>query len=165
MDAAAGSVFRIKGAIIDAIKKGKRMTAEEYLQSIRDMRYKISILEREKYLIMIPSASIKYDDMRVQTSPRGDSLEVTVIHGLEEIKRIDRQINATKNILDKRQSAAFEDIMRMKEGQNRRFLVDYYFYCESISKIAKEYGFTNKKTVYSLKKRAIKNFEKLYKKC
>ena len=137
------------------------MTAEEYLQSIRDMRYRISILEREKYLIMIPPTSAPFDDLRVQTSPRGDALENTVINALEEIKKIDKRINETKKILDKRQNTAFEEIMTMKEGQNRRFLIDYYFYCESINKIVKEYGFTNKKTVYSLKKRAIKSFEKV----
>lgn len=139
------------------------MTGEEYLQSIRDMRNKIAILEREKFLIMIPSTGISYDDMRVQTSPTGDALERAVIGALEDIKKIDERIKETKLILDRRQNQAIEWIMSMKEGQNRRFLVDYYFYCESMAKIAKEYGFTNKKTVYSLKKRAIKDFEKLKK--
>ena len=130
------------------------------MQSIRDMRNKISTLEREKYLIMIPSISVSYDGIRVQTSPTGDCLENAVLGAIEEIKKIDKKIALIRKDLDRRQGEAFEDIMRMKEGQNRRFLIDYYFYCESIAKIAKEYGFTNKKTVYSLKKRAIRNFEK-----
>ena len=137
------------------------MTAEVYLQSIRDMRNKIAHLEREKFLIMIPSTGISYDDLRVQTSPSGDALERIVIDGLDEIKKIEEKIKETRTVLDIRQDAALEIIMKMKEGQNRRFLLDYYFYCESIAKIVKEYGFTNKKTVYSLKKRAIKNFEKV----
>ena len=141
-------------------REGEDMTAEDYLQSIRDMRNKIAHLEREKFLIMIPSTGISYNDMRVQTSPTGDALERIVIDGLDEIKKIEVKIKNTRAVLDTRQDEALEIIMRMKEGQNRRFLLDYYFYCDSIGKIAKEYGFTNKKTVYSLKKRAIKNFEK-----
>ena len=144
------------------------MSAEEYLQSIRDMTYKIKTLEqmRDKITIdRIPSRSFTYDDLRVQTSPAGDALENAVIASIGEIEKLDEKIRKIRDQLYKRSSDALEKIMELKEGQCRRFLVDYYIHCESLAKITKQYGFTNKKTTYSLKKRAIKYFETVDKSC
>ena len=143
------------------------MTAEEYLQSIRDMTYKIAVLEqkRDKIAIdMIPSRAITYDDLRVQTSPKGDALENTAISIAAEVERIDTQIRKTRDTLFKRSGDALEKIMLLKEGQCRRFLVDYYIQCESITHITREYGFANKRTTHNLKTRAVKYFETVDKK-
>ena len=140
------------------------MTAEQYLQSLRDMAYKISTLEKMRDSIVVdrvPSRAITYDDLRVQTSPTGDALENAIIGAVEEEKRIEKRIKTTQDTLYKRQAEALEKIMQLKEGQCRRFLVDYYIHCESMSKLTREYGYTSKRTTNNLKKRALKYYEKV----
>ena len=74
------------------------MTTEEYLQSIRDMTYKITALEKMRDDLVIdrvPSRSFTYDDLRVQTSPTGDSLENAVIGAVEEERKLEKKIKET----------------------------------------------------------------------
>lgn len=142
------------------------MTTEEYLQSIRDMTYKITALEKMRDDLVIdrvPSRSFTYDDLRVQTSPTGDSLENAVIGAVEEERKLEKKIKETQTLLYKRSADALEKIMTLKEGQCRRFLVDYYIHCESLAKITREYGFASRRITHNLKKRALKYYDTVHK--
>lgn len=143
------------------------MKPEKYLQSIRDMNFKLELLEtkRKTYSTPIRQKAITYDKLNIQSSPSPDKLENDVIRTIEQIERLDDKIINIKTRLEHRRDEALDRIMRMKEGQSRRFLIDYYIRCLSIKRISSEYSFRNERTVYSLKKRAIKNFEKISKKC
>lgn len=143
------------------------MKAEKYLQSLRDMNFKLELLESKRKTISTPirQKAITYDKLNIQSSPAPDTLENDVIKTLERLERLDNQIKNLETKLEQRRSEALDRIMEMKEGQNRRFLIDYYIKCLSLNKITKEYKYQNDRNVYILKKRAVKNFEKFYKKC
>lgn len=129
------------------------------------MNFKIESLRDQKKRITTPirQKAITYDGIKIQSNPTPDRLENDVIRTLERMEHLDIQIKDMEIRLEKRRSEALETVIKMKEGQSRRFLMNYYIECKSLNEITKEYRFQNKRTIYSLKKRAIKKFEKFYK--
>lgn len=140
--------------------------AESFLQSIRDLKFKIDDMEREikdirKNMITIKSSS-DYSE-RVQSSPRQDSLELQAIRIIETMEHKQKLLNEKRELLIAKRGEAREVIRGMKEGQSRRFLMDYYIECKSWQQIFGEYGYSSIETAYHLKKEAIKKFEKYQK--
>lgn len=141
------------------------MTAKEYLQSIRDLRFKIEDLKKEREevlanMIVIRSTS-DYSD-RVQTTPRQDGLEMQVIRATERMEKIDKKLRKTIVLYQTEHSKARENIRQLPEGQCRRFLMDYYIEGKSWDEIFKEYGFKEISSPYHLQERAVKFYEKYY---
>lgn len=138
------------------------MKTEDYLQSARDMKFRIDDLERERMDIMSCMITVKstsdYSD-RVQSSPRQDGLENQVIRIIEKMEKMDKQLIRVRAKLITLRHNIREKICRMKEGQSRRFLMDYYIECKSWQDIFTEYGYTSIESAYRLKCRAIKDFE------
>lgn len=143
------------------------MKTEDYLQSARDMKFRLDDLEKERLDIMSAMITVKstsdYSD-RVQSSPRQDALENQVIRIIEKMERMDKQLMKTRARLISLRHDIREKICSMKEGQSRRFLLDYYIECKSWKQIFAEYGYTSIESAYRLKCRAIKDFEKYSKK-
>lgn len=138
------------------------MKTEDYLQSARDMKFRIDDLEKERMDIMSNIITIKstseYSE-RVQSSPRQDALENQVIRIIERMEQIDKRlINTRARLISKRHDIRAK-ICRMKEGQSRRFLMDYYIECKTWQQIFTEYGYTSIESAYNLKQRAIRDFE------
>ncbi len=117
------------------------MRTEEYLQSARDMKFRVDDLER------------------VQSSPRQDALENQVIRIIERMEQIDKKLISTRARLIAKRHDIRNKICRMKEGQSRRFLMDYYIECKSWQQIFDEYHYTKIESAYNLKVRAIKDFD------
>lgn len=139
------------------------MRTEDYLQTARDMKFRIDDLERERMDVMSNMITIKstsdYSD-RVQSSPRQDALENQVIRITEQMERLDKKLMKERaRLIAKRHDIRIK-ICRMKEGQSRRFLLDYYIECKSWQQIFTEYGYTSIESAYRLKCRAINDFEK-----
>lgn len=140
------------------------MTGKEYLQSIRDLKYKLSVLKDQREFIArnIPTRAITYDNLRVQTSPSGDELENNVIKIIEECEKIDKEIIKASKILNEKITKATDKILKLKEGQCRRFLIDYYINNHEIKDLIILYDYESR-SIYELKKRALKKFENVYK--
>lgn len=146
---------------------GTPVRTEDYLQMARDMKFRIEELEKERMDIMSNMISVKstsdYSD-RVQSSPRKDSLEMQVIRITEKLERLDKKLNNEKAKLIAKRHKIRAEICRMKEGQSKRFLLDYYIECKSWQVIFKEYGYISIESAYRLKCRALKDFDKISKK-
>lgn len=139
------------------------MTTKEYLQSIRDLRFKIEDLKEERSevianMIVIKSSS-EYSE-RVQSSPRQDTLEMQVIRASEKLERIDKSIRDKIVIYQNKHNKARAEIRELPEGQCRRFLLDYYIEGRSWEEIFREYGFKESSSPYHLQDRAIRLYEK-----
>ena len=139
------------------------MKTEDYLQSARDIKFLIDDLEMERMDVMSNMITIKstsdYSD-RVQSTPRQDALENQVIKITEQMERLDKKLLKERTRLIAKRHDIRAKICRMKEGQSRRFLLDYYIECKSWQQIFNEYGYTSIESAYRLKCRAIKDFEK-----
>lgn len=137
------------------------MKTETYLQGARDLKFLIEQLEAERREILDTMVTIKstsdYSD-RVQTSPQGDSLERKVIEVLEKLERLDRRLIKKVYALTIRRDNIRKKVCGMKEGQSRRFLIDYYINCKSWDQIFDEYHI---EPDYHIKRRAIRDLEKM----
>lgn len=140
------------------------MKTETYLQSARDLKFRIEQMQEERDEIVRTMTSIKstsdYSE-RVQTSPQGDGLEKKVLRALERLEKMDRALLKKIVILQFRRDGIRNRVCRMKEGQSRRFLIDYYIKCKSWGEIFEEYAI---EPDYHIKKRAIAELDRLEKK-
>lgn len=137
------------------------MKMESYLQSARDLKFRIEQLEEERAEILETMTLIKsisdYSE-RVQTSPQGDGLERKVIQIMERLEKKDQEIIGKVVTLRIRRENIRNRICRMREGQSRRFLIDYYIKCKSWDQIFREYQI---EPDYHIKKKAIEELERL----
>lgn len=137
------------------------MKMESYLQSARDLKFRIEQLEEERAEILETMTLIKstsdYSE-RVQTSPQGDGLERKVIQIMERLEKKDQEIIGKVVTLRIRRENIRNRICRMREGQSRRFLIDYYINCKSWDQIFREYQI---EPDYHIKKKAIAELERL----
>ena len=141
------------------------MKAKDYLQSIRDLRFKIEDLKKERVdvltnMIVVKSTS-DYSE-RVQSSPRQDALEMQVIKATERLEKIDKALRKKIVMYQLKHNQARAEIRNLPEGQCRRFLLDYYIDGKSWDEIFKEYGFKEISSPYHLQERAVKLYEKYY---
>lgn len=143
------------------------MKTEDYLQTARDIKFRIDDLEKERMDVMSNMITIKstsdYSE-RVQSSPRQDALENQVIRITEKLEQLDKRLIKERARLISKRHDIRTKICHMKEGQSRRFLLDYYIECKSWQQIFDEYGYTSIESAYRLKCRAINDFEKNNKK-
>lgn len=143
------------------------MRTEEYLQLARDTKFRIDDLEKERLDVMSNMITIKstsdYSD-RVQSTPKQDGLENQVIKIIEKMEKLDKKLLRERAKLITLRHNIREQICKMKEGQSRRFLMDYYIECKSWQQIFDEYQYTKIESAYNLKVRAINDFEKNTKK-
>lgn len=142
------------------------MTTKEYLQSVRDMRFRIDDMEKERGEVMAAMIRVRSSSdyaEKVQSSKQNDKLEQQVIESMERLERLDQDLR--KKIVDYQlqHNVAREDIRNLPEGQCRRFLIDYYIEGKSWNDIFEEYGFREISSPYHLQERAIKLFEKHFK--
>ena len=142
----------------------EKIKSEEYLQTIRDMKSKIDALEEMRKDIKYNIGLIREgsNDAVVRTSPQRDAQEKQIIKNIEKLERLDRKIagECTKWML--KRNSALEQIMRLKDGQCRRFLIDYYVNGKSMIEIAYEYHYETTESIYNLKRRAINYFSKFF---
>ena len=143
------------------------MRTEDYLQMARDIKFRVDYIERELSDIesdmYIIKSSSDYQEM-VQSSPRQDALENQVIKIIEHQSKLEIKLKKERARLRQKRDEIQQKISRMKEGQSRRFLMDYYIECKNWQQIMDEYKYLNPESVYILKNRAIKDFDKFYKK-
>lgn len=139
------------------------MKTETYLQSARDLKFRIEQLQEERDEIVRAMMSIKstsdYSE-RVQTSPQGDGLERKVLRTMERLEKMDHTLIKKIVVLQIRRDGIRNRVCRMKEGQSRRFLIDYYVKCKSWGEIFEEYVI---EPDYHIKKRAIAELDRLEK--
>lgn len=139
------------------------MKAENYLEGARSLKFKIDMIEADRRDILDAMTAIRstsdYSD-RVQTSPQGDGLERRVIKYMERLERLDNSLERKAYALAIRRHNIRQKVGRMKEGQCRRFIVDYYLECKDWDQIFREYAI---EPDYHIKRRAIREFEKLEK--
>lgn len=144
------------------------MRTEEYLQLARDTKFRIDEIEKERMDVMSNMITIKstsdYSD-RVQSTPKQDGLENQVIKIIEKMEKLDKKLLRERAKLITLRHNIREQICKMKEGQSRRFLMDYYIECKSWQQIFDEYQYTKIESAYNLKVRAINDFDKYSKKC
>lgn len=141
------------------------MNAKDYLQSVRDLRFKIADLKKEREEVLANMIVVKstsdYSD-RVQTTPRQDGLEMQVIRATEQMEKIDRLLRKKIVLYQIRHNKARAEIRQLPEGQCRRFLLDYYIEGKTWEEIFQEYGFKEISSPYHLQERAVKLYERFY---
>ena len=120
------------------------MNAEKYLQTVRTLKFKID----------------KSADEAIKQIKEKDQLEEAAIKMMEKLRGIDMKLSRLRSEYIDRRIKAYDRIMKIEEGQCRRFLIDYYIDCKSIKDIRTEYGYSEESGVYQLKKRSIKKFQK-----
>lgn len=142
----------------------EKLKAEEYLQSIRDMKSKIDALEEIRKDIKYNTGLIRErsNDEVVRTLPQRDAQEKQIIKNIEKLERLDNKIVGECIKWTQKRNAALEQIMRLKDGQCRRFLIDFYVNGKSMIEIAYEYHYETTESIYNLKRRAVKYFSKYY---
>lgn len=141
------------------------MTAKEYLQSIRDLRFKIVDLQKERSEVLANMIVVKstsdYSE-RVQSSPKQDALEMQVIRATEQMEKLDKLLRKKIVLYQYRHNKARAKIRNLPEGQCRRFLLDYYIEGKSWEEIFQEYGFKEISSPYHLQERAVRLYERFY---
>lgn len=141
------------------------MTAKEYLQSIRDLRFKIADLQKERNEVLANMIVVKstsdYSE-RVQSSPKQDALEMQVIRATEQMEKLDKLLRKKIVLYQYRHNKARAEIRNLPEGQCRRFLLDYYIEGKSWEEIFQEYGFKEISSPYHLQERAVRLYERFY---
>lgn len=141
------------------------MTAKEYLQSIRDLRFKIADLQKERSEVLANMIVVKstsdYSE-RVQSSPKQDALEMQVIRATEQMEKLDKLLRKKIVLYQYRHNKARAEIRNLPEGQCRRFLLDYYIEGKSWEEIFQEYGFKEISSPYHLQERAVRLYERFY---
>lgn len=141
------------------------MTAKEYLQSIRDLRFKIVDLQKERNEVLANMIVVKstsdYSE-RVQSSPKQDALEMQVIRATEQMEKLDKLLRKKIVLYQYRHNKARAEIRNLPEGQCRRFLLDYYIEGKSWEEIFQEYGFKEISSPYHLQERAVRLYERFY---
>lgn len=139
------------------------MKAESYLEGARSLKFKIELIEEDRRDILEAMTAIRstsdYSD-RVQTSPQGDGLERKVIKYMERLEKLDSSLERKAYALAIRRHNIRQKVGRMKDGQSRRFIIDYYLNCKSWEEIFDEYAI---EPDYHMKRKAIRDFEKLEK--
>lgn len=142
------------------------MKAETYLQSLRTMKFKIEDYEKIRNEIFADAAYVNGTTIgdRVQSSPKQDQLEMAAIKCMNRLQKQDAKLAKLKTEYFKARVIFSETIEKIPEGQCKQFLEDYYIECFSMKQLDKMYGFTDKSSIYQLKHRAIRKFEKKYKK-
>ena len=148
------------------MNKGRRMKAEKYLQSLRVMKFKIDKYESIRKDVHIDTAYVNGTTIgcRVQSSPKADKIENAAIKCLEKLRAIDVKLAKLKTDYLKARIDIYDHIEEIEEGQCKRFLIDYYIDCMSMKQLDQMYGFTDESSIYQLRKRAVRKFEKKYKK-
>lgn len=142
------------------------MTTKEYLQNIRDMRFKIDDMEKERKEIVTAMLRIKstsdYHE-KIKITQKSDKFEKQIIESMEQLEKLDQDLR--KKIVDYQiqHNTVRGKIRKLPEGQCRRFLIDYYIEGMSWNFIFKEYGFREISSPYHLQERAINLFEKYFK--
>lgn len=139
------------------------MKAEEYLDNIRDMTFKIKALERMRMETREQIGMIRRKQDEVRHEPKRDALENDIIKSMSQLERLDKTIAKERARYMIKTKKAYEHIMRLKEGQCRRFLIDYYIEGKNEIEIAHEYHYESAVSIYNLKRRALKYFSKFFK--
>lgn len=137
------------------------MIAEDYLQSIRDMKGEIDYLKKAREDVAndigyMNSSGLNPD--RVQSSGRKDGLEMMAIKHMKRLSAVDKKIHNKILVYNAKRYKVIVLIHRLPDDQRRRFLVDYYLDGMSMAKLAREYRYENIKSAYNLKRRAVKLF-------
>ena len=136
---------------------------ERYLQSLRSMKFMIDRYEEMRNTTHLDLAYINNSHSigdRVQSTPKPDKLETTAIKCLEKLRGIARKLTRLKTEYLNARIDIYKHIEKMEDGQCKRFLIDYYIDCMSMKQLDRMYGFTDKSSIYQLKKRAVRKFEK-----
>ena len=137
------------------------MNTEKYLQSVRTLKFKIDKYEeiRNEIHMEVSFGGMNTDGIRVQSTKK-DLLEEAAIKMMERLRGIDARLARLRSEYINKRIKAYDRIMKMEEGQCRRFLIDYYIDCKSIKEIKSDYGYSEESGVYQLKARSIKKFKK-----
>ena len=132
--------------------------ARSYLQRIRNINFRIQQLEEEEKLIdrSILKAQT-YDKDLVQTSPRADGLENTVIKYIGEWESMVKEtIEKKQELMEIRKQAL--NIMQYIVSDKQRELLHYrYIQCTDWETIADKLGI-EVNSAYRLHKRAVMSF-------
>ena len=138
--------------------------ARAYLEDVRSLYQWIRY--RDKRVKDLEEDIVSYGGTqigdRVQTSPRGDTLEKRVIKYVETIERMQMQIIEKKQELIEKQDDAFRRIMELKEGRRRDFLIMYYIEGLSYSDISFALGHSELSRVYHLRDEALEYFAQMW---
>ena len=143
------------------------MTARQYLMEVIKLKEKIRNLSEDIEALRTKAEGLKaitYDKERVQTSPedRMPDYAVEIVQICEEMGKTivscQRQIQIRQEMIDKLNSPKQREVLRwryIRDNDGRQ----YYF-----SEIADEMGVEDISSVFKLHKRAMENFQKIYKK-
>lgn len=139
------------------------MRAKDQLQRVRDLKFRIKSLEEERDNVRLLMISVKstsdYSD-RVQSSPRPDGLENTVIRITEQLEELDKEYLSKIEQYSKERDSVKANINKMKDGQYKTFLIDYYIHGESWDWIIKQYHYASANSAYHIDQRAVNAYEK-----
>lgn len=143
------------------------MLAEEYLQSIREMKSEIEYLKRARGDIANDIGYLNTsgpNPNRVQSSVKKDGLEMMAIKHMKRLGGVDKKIHNKILEYNVKRAKVAVLIHRLSDDQRRRFLLDYYMDGKSMDHLTKEYRYETIKSTYNLKARAVKLFVKNFEK-
>lgn len=136
------------------------MTTKDYLMQIRIAKGKIKRLQLKRDEIreqMYSVSSPRLDGDTVKTSASGDGM-LRLVSKVDALERdIVEQIETLTDIINRVSS----QIERIPNERQRMVMFEYYVMAKTWEDIAEEWG-SSVRYVYKVRKRAIINFEKLY---
>lgn len=136
--------------------------AKAYLDGIRSCRLNVlklqASMDRVRHELDNPLTAVGYGSDKVQSTPKGDTLERLVIRHIELLEKHERTYVEMKTELEKRIFEAEQLILKLPHGKPRDFLLRHYI--DGVSEIdyAIEVGYENTSSVYKLRVRAVKLF-------
>ena len=139
------------------------MTAREYLQEIKDIRYRIDqIVEEEKdtEINILRAREIKDDKVKESLEP--DSLENEVIGYIEKWQRLLGLEMERREELKDRRVEAMGIIEKIKSDKQRSVLIMRYLRGWTWERITDEMQMSDTNSAHHLHKRALESFENLY---
>ena len=139
------------------------MTAREYLQEIKDIRYRIDqIVEEEKdtEINILRAREIKDDKVKESLEP--DSLENEVIGYIEKWQRLLGLEMERREELKDRRVEAMGIIEKIKSDKQRSVLIMRYLRGWTWERITDEMQMSDTNSAHHLHNRALESFENLY---
>ena len=140
------------------------MAAAGDLQEIRDIYFYIGELSNDLKRLKESETSLISPAMCSAAAGNKqksfDVLERQVIKYLSDFNQIALLTNDKIARLAIIRNKQIDSIMSMKEGQARRFLIDYYIDCKSLTEISNNYMFEDPQSIYNLHRRALQAYKK-----
>lgn len=140
------------------------MKAFDYLEKIRHLKRDITLIEYELDIIVQETFSppaIQYDNDKVYTMPKRDSLENAIIDHMERTDRLSKQLIKLKNNYISDMDEALKYIRLIESDEQQEVLILRYINNKKWEEILRFRGCDDIRNQYRLHERALESFQNI----